>query len=366
MQYTRIAVIMAGGSGERFWPLSRLTRPKQLLKLADPDRTLIQQTVDRVAPLVGLENIMVAAAPHLVNPISQCLTEMAKDMILAEPHKRNTGGCMVWLAANLLARSEGAEDTVSMAVIAADHKISPEEGFRSSMVAAMTLAEETGGLVTMGIRPNRAETGYGYIELDESARREVAGVSTHAVKSFREKPNAELAREFVNSGGFLWNSGSFFWTLGGFLNELQIAAPDLHQAVYEVADCLRRNDEAAANARFAELRNISIDFALMEKAKQVYVVEAQFDWDDVGAWDSLERSFSPDSNGNVVMGDATVVDSTGSIVYNDVPGITTTVLGVEGLVVVVTEDAVLVIPKERAQDVKQIVESLKTSQSLKL
>lgn len=366
MQHTRIAVIMAGGSGERFWPLSRLTRPKQLLKLADPDRTLIQQTVDRVAPLVGAENIMVAAAPHLVTPISSCLTEMAQNMILAEPHKRNTGGCMVWLAANLLARGERAADTVSMAVIAADHKISPEEGFRKSMEAALTLAEETGGLVTMGIRPDRPETGYGYIELAPGSAREVVGVPTHAVKSFREKPNAELAQEFVDSGGFLWNSGSFFWTLGGFLSELEAAAPDLHAAIYDVAECLRRGDESAANARFAELRNISIDFALMERAKQVYVVEAQFDWDDVGAWDSLARSFHPDPDGNVVMGDATVVDSRGSIVYNDVPGITTTVLGVEGLVVVVTDDAVLVIPKDRAQDVKQIVEALKANQSPKL
>lgn len=360
MTHQRIAVIMAGGSGERFWPLSRRTKPKQLLKLASDTKTLIEQTVDRVEPLVGRNNVWIAAAPHLVEPISQALSGQVVDaQILAEPHKRNTAGCLVWLCAQLLAQNPAARETISMAVIAADHRIHPEEGFRATMSAALTVAEQTGGLVTMGIRPDRPETGYGYIQAKAEGCLNIEGIKVWPVQDFREKPQLEQAQEYLDSGSYLWNSGSFFWTLDSFLTELQATSPDLYDAVFVIADRLRKGDLSAADAAFAELRNISIDYALMEKASKVYVAEAAFDWDDVGAWDALDRTLTPDEKGNVIQGGSVLVDTSNCIVINANERIVTTTLGVQDIAVIVTEDAVLVMPKSRAQDVRKIVEALR-------
>lgn len=360
MSFRRIAVIMAGGSGERFWPLSRKDHPKQLLRLADPHKTLIEQTVDRVQPMVGQENVWVATAPHLVGPIGQSLQgTIPNQRLLAEPHKRNTAGCMVWLAANLLAGDPQAEENLSMAVVAADHRIVPAEGFLRTMDAALKVAEETGGLVTMGIRPDRPETGYGYIETAHDPKAILDGVRVLPVTSFREKPAREQAQEYVASGRFLWNSGSFFWTLRGFLNELSHAAPELHAATHTIAQSLREGKTEQAVQQFEALPNISIDYALMEKAKQVYVAEAAFDWDDVGAWDALDRSLPSDEHGNVAQGEPVLVDTRDCIIVSEAPGVVTTVLGMDGVAVIVTPDAVLVMPKGRAQEVKRVVEELK-------
>lgn len=360
MPHERYAVIMAGGSGERFWPLSRQTRPKQLLKLAHPEHTLLEQTVNRLAGLVPTENILIATAPHLVGPSQAHLIGLPAANIQAEPHKRNTAGCLVWVAANLLAKDPDARAKVSMAVLAADHRISPDDGFQATVSKALDVAENHNSIVTIGIKPDRPETGYGYIEVDQtSANQGDDRVVIRAVKQFREKPDAATAEQFLASGGFLWNSGTFFWTLDTFLTELENAAPELYQATLRLADLLRTGDSQGASEAFAALPSISIDYALMEKARKVAVAQAAFDWDDVGAWDALDRSLPTDEQQNVGRGDVVSVDSKSCIVVNDHPGITTCLLGVEGLVVVVTEDAVLVCPKERAQDVRAVVEALK-------
>ncbi|MBS1706367.1 MAG: hypothetical protein JST40_10860 [Armatimonadetes bacterium] len=353
---------MAGGSGERFWPMSRVARPKQLLPLADPEITLLEQTVRRLSPSILPSDTYLATAPHLVQPSMGFLAGLPEANVWAEPHKRNTAGCLVWVAANLIAANPEARKQVSMAVIAADHRITPDEGFRATIDAALDVAEATGGIVTIGIKPDRPETGYGYIEVDSGAEpKGTERVRILPVRQFREKPDRATAEEFLASGNYLWNSGTFFWTLDTFLSELESAAPDLYGAVFQIADLLREDHADQAAECFAGLRSISIDYALMEKANKVFVAEAAFDWDDVGSWDALDRSLSADEGGNVIRGDILTVDSKNTIVVNENPSITTCVLGVEGLVVVVTEDAVLVCPKDQAQQVRSVVEAIKSS-----
>lgn len=351
---------MAGGSGERFWPLSRRDRPKQLLQLTDSGRTMLEEAVDRLHAFTAPEDVWIAAAPHLVDPIRASMPDFAVPNILAEPHKRNTSGCLIWVVANLLARDPDARKTWSMAVVTADHRISPTTGFAATAKAALEVAERTGGLSTIGIPPTRPETGFGYIEVAPgSAQANQEGVDVDKVARFREKPNLEDAQAYVASGNFLWNSGMFFWTVDGFMTELESAHLEMASSVVPIAEALRSGNVAEANRIFEGLPNISIDYALMERASQVYVARAAFDWDDLGSWDALDRSFARDEAGNVVQGESVLIDARDNIVYGGNSTVATCLLGVEGLVVVVTEDSVLVCPKDRAQDVRKLVEELK-------
>lgn len=360
MAYRRIAVVMAGGSGERFWPLSRRLRPKQLLRLASPDKALLHQTVERLEPLIGAENVLIATAPYLVEPSREASPSTPPENVLAEPHKRNTAGCLVWVAATILSREPNARESTSIAVVAADHKISPDEGFRATVDAALSHAEKHGGIVTIGIRPERPETGYGYIQYDPAAPNEGSDrVAIRPVVRFQEKPHDVEAELFCARGDYLWNSGTFFWTLDTFLTQLEAAAPDLYAAVERIAGLLAAGKIVEAEDAFARIPSISIDYALMEKASNVSVAEAAFEWDDVGSWDALDRSLVPDGEGNVQQGETVLVDVCNSIVVNENPQVVATLLGVEGLVVVVTEDAVLVCPKDKAQQVRKVVEKLR-------
>lgn len=350
----RIAVIMAGGSGERFWPLSRPDRPKQLLKLTSPDETMLEEAVNRISPLVGDDNVYVATSSTLHETIRGA-DVVPEVRVLAEPLRRNTLGCLVWVAASLLANDDHG---VSVAVLTADHKINEPEKFRKTVEMALETAERTGGLVTIGIRPDRPETGYGYVEYDPERTERVGDREAYASRSFREKPDLATAESFVSSGNFLWNAGMFFYTLDGFLRELEQAQPEAYAVTLRIAEHLKANDNEAAVSAFEELPNLSIDYALMEKAKSVFVVPSDFPWDDVGAWDSLERSLGADDTENVRQGSSTIVDGRGNIVVNDRPGTNVGIVGLNDIIVVVTEDAVLVCPKSDAQRVKEIVKAL--------
>lgn len=360
MAHRRIAVVMAGGAGERFWPLSRRLRPKQLLRLAHPERTLVEQTVLRLLPVFGPEGVYLATAPHLIESSRPYVADLPDGNLLAEPHKRNTTGCLVWVAAGLLAEDPAARASVSMAVVAADHRIDPDSGFEATVRMALDVAERVGGIVTIGIPPDRPETGYGYIEVAQGAAElGDAIVRVQRVERFLEKPSHADAERYVASGRFLWNSGTFFWTLDTFLSELERAQPEIAQAIPELASLLAQGQHEDAADRFAELPNVSIDYALLEKAATVYVAHASFQWDDVGAWDALARSLPLDADGNVTQGDVLALDSSGSIVVNETPGATVCVLGAKDLIVVATDDAILVMPKARAQDVRKAVEAVR-------
>lgn len=355
-----MAFIMAGGSGERFWPLSRVKRPKQLLKLTSPTETLLEEAVNRVAPLVQRENVGIITGRHLLDPIQEAAC-VNSNMLLAEPNKRNTLGALIWVAANLIARNETDS---SLAILTADHKIDDAEAFRETVRKAMETAEETGALVTCGIKPTRPEIGYGYIELDRDSTLQNGAIHSNG---FREKPNAETAVQFVESGSFLWNSGMFFFTLPTLLDELARSQPECHAITVAIAGALQSGDNEKAEEEFNKLPNISFDYAIAEKAESIYVVEATFGWDDVGAWDALSRSLSAqDDSNNTSFGDVVLIDNDDCIFYNDHPEIQVASVGCSNLILVLTKDALLACPKDQAQRVKEIVEQLKKDQSERL
>lgn len=364
MNHQRVAIIMAGGSGERFWPLSRRNRPKQLLNLTRPDKSLLQEAVARVAPVVGNENVYIATGQHLVDSIRAAEVGIPDENVLAEPCKRNTAGCLCYVTAVLMARYNMDIAHISMAVLTADHQIAEDDEFQKTVMTSLEAAEQNDALVTIGIRPSRAETGYGYIEMDNTAKPAAGSTEDYPVfpvVRFLEKPDRETAQRFLATGHYLWNSGMFFWRVKTFLDELKDARPEMVQIVEQIAANLAAQKEKDANARFAELPDISIDYALMERARGLLVAPASFKWDDVGSWDALDRTFDHDENDNVAVGDPVLHDTEKSIIYNE-PGaqkMAVSVVGMQDVVVVVSSDSVLVVPKKRAQDVKAAVNKLK-------
>ncbi|HXH60691.1 MAG TPA: mannose-1-phosphate guanylyltransferase [Fimbriimonadaceae bacterium] len=335
----RVAVVMAGGSGTRFWPVSTAQRPKQFLRLASPAQSLLAQSVGRIAPLVG-DDVFVSTSEALRDPTLEALPGWEPSHVLCEPCRRNTFGALVWTAANLSVQIGG---DASMAVLTADHMISPDDRFLSTVEHALEIAERESALVTIGVKPTRAATEYGYIETGSPAK-------------FVEKPDAKTAQEFLKSGRHLWNSGMFFWTMASFKSQLARHCPDASAVLEEVVAHLQSKKHDAAALAFERLPNISIDYALMERSDKVAVVEAEFDWDDLGSWDALSRALPRDNDGNVSMGEARIVDCSDNVVYNDKSGVRVNVLGMKNVVVVVSGDEVLVCDKSHAQDVRDLAD----------
>ena len=358
----RFGVIMAGGSGERFWPVSRRDRPKQLLRLTRPDQTMLGEAVERLSPLIPAERILIVTGERLVAPIRAAKTGVLDENVIAEPFKRNTSGCLAYAAAHLIAR-HGTPESISMAVVTADHLIGDPDRFRATVSAALDTAEKRNALVTQGIAPARPETGYGYIEVSDLAKPlgEPGDIPVYEVAAFKEKPTRDTALKFLESGRYFWNSGMFFWRVSTFLSELDQANPEIARKTRAIADALRDNEPKKAASIFETLESISIDYALLERAKRVIVVRADYPWDDVGAWTSLDRTREHDAMGNVAEGGPVLVDTQSSIVYNEVgaDAMAVSVVGMNNVVVVVSKDGVLVIPKDRAQDVRIAVDELK-------
>ncbi|AIE84325.1 Mannose-1-phosphate guanylyltransferase [Fimbriimonas ginsengisoli Gsoil 348] len=355
LKKARVGVVMAGGSGERFWPLSRPGRPKQLLCLTDPNVTMLEEAVRRVEPLFGVDGTYVATSTPLREAIIDCGVA-PESLVLSEPARRNTLGAICWIVANLISRDLG---DATVAILTADHLIGSPDTFRECLASAMDIAEREDGIVTLGVPPTRPETGYGYIEEgDHSSSAASNGRVARRAQSFREKPSEATAEEFLSSGRFLWNSGMFFFTVATFLAELIRTQPAAHLALLNMAGALRANDRDAARREFESLPNISVDYAVMERAERMFVLRADFPWDDVGAWDAMARTLPSDERGNVIQGNAVVEDSEDCVVINDEPGITVGVLGLRDLVVVATKDAVLVCPKSQAQRVRTISEAV--------
>jgi mannose-1-phosphate guanylyltransferase len=352
---------MAGGAGERFWPLSRKDRPKQLLHLTSPDKSMLAEAVERLGGAVDPDRIYIITGPHLVAPIRAAGVGIPDENIVAEPAKRNTSGALAYITAHILAKHPDlSPEQVSLAVGTADHRIKEPELFTATVEAALLAAETEGALVVCGIVPTAPETGFGYIQVhDKTAPRMEGDIPAYTVKAFHEKPNREKAEDFIAQGDYFWNSGMFFWTAAAFLRELDAEQPEMAKTVREMTAAMREGSDAAK--LFESLEDISIDYALMEHAGNVLMVPGTFPWSDVGLWPALETVYPPDENGNCLKGDPVIFQSEGCIVYNE-PGaekVAVGVAGVEDLVVVVTEDAVLVVPKDRAQDVRHLVGSLK-------
>jgi mannose-1-phosphate guanylyltransferase len=353
----RIAVVMAGGSGERFWPVSTKERPKQFLNLAHPDSPLLADAVNRAIALTSAEQTYIATVPHLVELSSKTCPNLPGQNILAEPAKRNTTGALAWLAANLIAKHPETWADLSIAIVTADHRIEPIELFRTTVNRAMTAAESNGKIVTIGIKPDRPETGFGYIEVGDTISSFTDEPPVCQVARFREKPNLEIATEFLRSGNFLWNSGMFFFTLTTFMSELQNHQPEIAEKIRDIAGHLAKSDLRSATQVFELLESISIDYALMEVSQNVLVTAADFTWDDLGAWDSIARSYAPDPQGNVALGKTNLIEASNNVIYNESASMTVNILGVNDLAVVITDSQVLVIPKDRAQEVKKFLNS---------
>jgi mannose-1-phosphate guanylyltransferase len=343
------AVILAGGWGERLWPMSTRARPKQLLSLTGGS-SLVGNTLRRVEPLVSLEGSLVMTGESLKDRMVDELKSIPPERIIGEPVGRNTAPAIALAARLLLA----ADPDAVMLVLPADHMIGDDAAFRASMDLAVRAAQEQRALVTLGVCPTRAETGYGYIRtLRESG---IEGVLE--VASFEEKPDAERARAYLEDGGYYWNSGMFVWRADVFLSEVERHLPDVAAALSGITCGPGGDGFASELSRFyGSVEGISVDYGIMEKAEGVLVVPSDFGWDDVGAWPAVARIWPGDADGNTVRGDALVIDSSDCVVYSESG--TVAVLGMEGVVVVRTEDATLVVPKDRAADVKRIVEGLR-------
>lgn len=364
MAITRFGIVMAGGAGERFWPLSRRVRPKQLLSLVNPAKSMLEEAVERLLPLIPPERLYVITGRHLVEPIRKARVGVPDANVLGEPGKKNTSGALAFVMAWIMARHAGlGPEEISLAVTTADHRIGDDAAFRVCIDTALRAAECHDALVVCGIAPTRPETGFGYIEIapDRPPLPGFAAPRVFEVRQFHEKPDRTKAEAYLASGRHLWNSGMFFWRASTFLSETAVARNSLHEAVQQMTAALRQGEEREADRVFDTLEDISIDYALMERAQRVLVVCGAFPWADVGAWPALLDHGARDAAGNLLVGGPAVLDSTDCIIYN-APGAERMAVGVIGLrdtVVVVTEDAVLVMPKDNAQDVRKVVEALR-------
>lgn len=347
------AVILAGGSGTRFWPLSRNTQPKQLLNLFDGP-TLLGQTLQRLEGLVPPENIFILTNALQETGVREIATKLPQENIVAEPAKRDTAPAVALGIGLVAARNPEA----TMIVLPADQLIKDTDSYQSVMRDAISVAEATDALVTIGIRPTWACPSYGYVERGNRAVLPSIEITHPAceVVRFREKPNPELAEQFLKSGDFSWNAGMFIWSVPTVLAELNRHTPELGEFVQE----LRRskNISATVAAQFPELIPISIDYALMEKASRVLNIEATFDWDDVGSWISIAKYLDTVGNNNQTNKDITSVDSENNIVFSNQEGCRIALLGVDDLIVVQTADGLLIANRHQADSIKKVVEVL--------
>jgi mannose-1-phosphate guanylyltransferase len=346
------AVIMAGGSGTRFWPLSRAAWPKQFLSLASDDESLLQQTVRRLSGIVDPSHVLVVTSEAHAAATREQLPMLPPENVLGEPAARNTAPCIAWATAHVRARSPSAV----MVVLPADPYIGDEDAYRGVLVRAIQAARP-GGVTTIGVTPTRPETGYGYIEVGEAL-----SPGVHRVVRFVEKPDLYRAQRFASEGNFLWNSGMFFFRADVMLGELERQLPDLAKFAAACESLLRagQSDVEHARAHYAQLTSISIDHGVMEKAADVRVVQGAFGWHDIGSWTTAYELSGKDALGNATHGATASLVEAESCYVRGREGKVIALIGVRDLVVVDTEDALLIMPRERAQDVRRVVEDLKS------
>lgn len=347
------ALILAGGSGTRFWPLSRNSRPKQLLDLFGTG-TLLEQTIRRLDGLVPFENILILTNELQLDAVRAIATMLPAENIFAEPAKRDTAPAVALGIGLVAARNPDAV----MMVLPSDQLIQDTAAYHSVMRDALATAETSDGLVTIGIRPTWACPSYGYIERGEQAN--IPGLACEhppvEVKRFREKPDAGLAAEFLAQGGFSWNAGMFVWALPTVIRQLAAHAPELAGFVSELSNS--PDIPATVAARFPALTPISIDYALMENADRVLNIEATFDWDDVGSWVSIAKYLEKYGEENRANEPITQLDSHNNIVFNALPGTRIALLGVDDLIIVQTKDALLIANRHQADAIKKLSDIL--------
>lgn len=347
----RYALILAGGSGQRFWPISRDARPKQLLKLFG-DKTLLELTIERLEGLIPKKNILILTNRQQEASVRAIIKDLPAENIVAEPDKRDTAPAIALAVGWVVARDPMA----TMIVLPADHLIKDQAEFQRVLSNAALAAENSGSLVTVGIKPTWPCPSYGYVE--RGRRASIGGLDdlpVWEVTRFREKPNPDLAEHFISQGNFTWNAGMFIWTIPAIFSELSRHCPVLADFVSELRGS--KDFSATVAKQFGKLPKLSIDYALMEKASRVLNIEATFDWDDVGNWTSVGRYLECDGDGNQHNCAFSQMDADNNLVFTQT-GQHVALIGVQDLIVVASEDGLLVASRSKAENIKKIVDGL--------
>ena len=342
------AVIMAGGRGERFWPKSRNANPKQFLSLTKDGETMIQKTVKRLRPLVEADDIYIVTNAAYKELVFEQLTDIPKENVLLEPCARNTAPCIAFAAAIINRKYEDA----IMLVLPSDHLIGYEDIYINTLKKAIKAAEQGKRLVTIGITPEYPETGYGYINFGEAKE------DVYAVERFVEKPDLATAKGYLSSGRYLWNSGMFVWKISSVMLNIKTFMPDIYEGALRIGQAFGTPDfNEVLVKEFTAFRSESIDFGIMEKAKHIYTIPGSFGWDDVGSWLAVERINETDDDKNYIDGDVITVDTKRTTVCGGSRLIAA--IGTRDIIIVDTDDVLLVCSKNNTQDVKKVIAQLK-------
>ena len=348
-------VIMAGGRGTRFWPASRKNNPKQLLNIVGKT-TMLQMTVDRFQKMKNVEDIFIVTSEDLVSKIKRKINGIKAKNIIVEPSSKNTAPA-IGLAA---LRIKSIREDAVMGVFPADHLVIGAQKFAKTVRSAIQISNKSDGLVTIGIEPKFASTGYGYIQFDPSSPLDyLAGFK---VKTFAEKPHKKLAKRFVSSGDFLWNAGMFIWKVSSFFNELQTHMTEFDRQLKKIEKRINSNQDF--NRLWKKIQPESIDYGLMEKSDNIYVVKSEFEWNDIGSWDAVFDVSPKTKDKNVIRGKGLVIDGKNNLI--DSNNHFTAIVGVDNIVVVNTPDATLVIPRDKVENIKELVMYLEKNKKSEL
>ena len=347
-------VIMAGGIGSRFWPMSRNAHPKQFIDILGSGKTLIRQTFERFQGICPPENVYVITSDAYIGLVKKQLPELADEQIIAEPQRRNTAPCVIYSCFKIAARNPQA----NIVVAPSDHLVSDEVSFREATLKGLEFTAKNDSLLTMGIQPSRPDTGYGYIQFKDESRAERFPIQK--VKTFTEKPNLEMARFFLKSGEFLWNSGIFLWRASTILKAFEEHLPDMF-AIFKEGSGVYNTDGEADFIRkaYTQTTNISIDYGIMEKAKNVFTLSAEFGWSDLGTWKSLYEHLHHDANENAVVGNHVMLDKTQNCVVNIPGNKLAVIMGLDNYIVVEADNVLLICPKDDEQQVRNVVNDVK-------
>lgn len=348
------ALILAGGKGTRLYPLSRSNNPKQFLKIIN-NKSFLRNTVDRIKPLVSKENIYVVTNEEYLDKVKKELPEISESNIFAEPENKETATCIGLSAVKLLKKDNDAV----MMVLPSDHYIEGEKAFLETLQQGIEIAERRRGLITIGVEPTRPETGYGYIEMGQRMN---IGMTTYKVNRFTEKPNLEVAKDFLLKGTYLWNSGMFIWRADVLLREMEKYLPKMYKNLMEIYQHVGSPEEHdVIKEQYAIIDGISVDFGIMQKTRKAYVIKCEFEWDDIGTFASLSR-FLSNYRGNKIIGETFLEDSENCTVFSREKLIIG--FGVKDLIIVEAGDVILVMDKNKDQEIKHLVNKIKDEEEI--
>ncbi len=356
MNKNNYCVIMAGGQGSRFWPLCRIDKPKQFLDILGTGKTLLQQTVNRFSGICPDENIYIVTNKSYRDLVIEQVPQIKLENILLEPLRRNTAPCIAYANQRILEQNKEA----NIVVAPSDHLILNEQEFVRIISQALAYTEKHDALLTLGIKPSRPETGYGYIQINPVGKTNIEDFGIIKVKTFTEKPEYDMAKIFFESGEFYWNSGIFIWSINAIMNAFDLYLPDVKDLFDKGTDKYNKPEETEfIEQTYAECRNISIDFGIIEKAKNVYVLCADFGWSDLGTWGSLYENSPKDENKNALISGDVLTYDTNSCIINLPDNKLTVIQGLNDYIVVESDGILLICNKDDEQKIRQFVNDVK-------